>query len=69
MMDERDAEIEALKDALAFAVSVIQNYAMDIRNSEWAGVDLVAKGFCQGSIYLGAEDQIVRMRQRRMDEA
>ncbi len=64
-MSEQEAEVQALKDALAFAVSVIQNYAMDIRHSEWIGVDLVAKGFCQGRMYLGAEDQIKRMVARR----
>lgn len=62
---EMFAALRAQNEALSFAKSVIENYQMDIRNSEWVGIDLVAKGFCQGEIYLGAIDQINRMRSRQ----
>ncbi len=46
-------------DALRYAISVIESYEMDIRNSEEiCGVDLVTLGFCQGSIYTEARATI-----------
>lgn len=48
------AEVEriaALERALEHATLVIENYEMDIRNSDWTGVNLAAVGFCQGVIY------------------
>lgn len=51
----------ALNDAVRVAIIVIESYEMDIRNSEWTGVDLVAKGFCQGSIYVRARETIERI--------
>ena len=45
------ARVAALERALEHAVLVIENYEMDIRNSEWTGVNLHAVGFCQGVIY------------------
>lgn len=45
-------------EALDFAIAVIESYEMDIRNSEWTGVDLVEVGFCQGRIYKQALPRI-----------
>lgn len=58
--DER-SEVARLREALQHALSVIENYEMDIRNSDWTGVDLAAVGFCQGQIYRMARPQIRRM--------
>lgn len=53
-------EVGRLQTALNYAILVIENYQMDIRNSEWTGVDLAAAGFCQGTIYRYALDAIAR---------
>lgn len=42
---------DQLTAALKVAIGIIESYQMDIRNSEWTGVDLEAKGFCQGTVY------------------
>jgi hypothetical protein len=48
-------DIQKLIEALAHAVTIIESYEMDIRNSESViGVDLAAKGFCQGEAYKAA---------------
>lgn len=48
--------------ALRYALNVIESYEMDIRNSqEIIGHDLVADGFCQGSIYTEARATIRRI--------
>lgn len=51
-------EVAQLNAALELAVAVIESYEMDIRNSEWTGVDLVECGFCQGTIYKNAVSRI-----------
>ncbi len=55
-MNEREA---ALAQALEYAVSIIDSYAMDIRN--FVNVDLVDAGFCQGSVYTGVHEAIDRI--------
>lgn len=64
--------IAVLTDALEFAITVIRGYQMEIRNSEWVGVDLKQKGFCQGQAYATAI-QIIRekagMEMTRLDRA
>ena len=52
---------KCLEDALRYAVLIIQSYESDIRNSDWTGVDLVGRGFCQGDIYRGALKMIERL--------
>jgi len=52
-----------LREALDYAIRIIENYEIDIRNSEWVGVDLVDKGFCQGSIYEKAIEDIKKILQ------
>lgn len=48
-------DIEELRKALRYAIGIIENYQLDIRDSRRrVGVDLLAKGFCQGVIYLEA---------------
>lgn len=61
MGEEKSVREQRLEMALGFASLVISGYAMDIRNSEWTGVDLVAKGFCQGRIYREAPQTIERI--------
>lgn len=51
---------ESLSSALVYAIKIIESYQRDIRNSEWTGVDLVEKGFCQGSIYKEAVGDTLR---------
>ena len=49
--------------ALAYAVTVIQNYEADVRAGAWTGVNLVAAGFCQGEVYkeaLATIDKLAR---------
>ncbi len=58
MTDELAQRIVRLETALQYAIRVIESYQLDIRNSEWVGVDLVAKGFCQGSIYRDAVEEL-----------
>lgn len=51
---------ERLAAALRLALSVIESYQLDIRNAkETIGVDLVGKGFCQGTVYKEAEADIM----------
>jgi hypothetical protein len=57
-LDKNDPIVHALKHAL----KIIESYEMDIRNSqEIVNVDLVKLGFCQGSIYLTAQNTIRRI--------
>jgi len=45
--------------ALKHATSIIESYELDIRNSEEViDINLVDKGFCQGSIYKNALENI-----------
>lgn len=53
-------QIEKLKIGLKYALLIIQSYEMDIRNSDWIGVDLIEKGFCQGKIYKEARKDVLR---------
>lgn len=49
------AELQATKLALKFATRIIKSYQSEICNSkEFLDIDLVEKGFCQGSIYTEA---------------
>lgn len=53
----REQLIELLENeraALRYAIRIIESYQMDIRDSEWTGLDLAAVGFCQGAIYTDA---------------
>jgi hypothetical protein len=52
--DPDNPAVQALAHGLTSALSLIGNYRADIRDSTWTGVDLVAKGFCQGSMYRDA---------------
>lgn len=65
MASIKDIEIKInanLVEALKHAVSIIESYELDIRNSkETAGVDLLELGFCQGSIYKTAVEDINKM--------
>ena len=52
-------EIVRLAEALGYAVSIIESYEMDIRNAkDIIGIDLIEKGFCQGTIYKNAIKKI-----------
>lgn len=57
----------ALLAALEYAIDIIEAYQMDIRNSEWTGVDLEEKGFCQGRIYLRAIERIRALAEQSSD--
>ncbi len=57
MINENDPIVQALNHAIA----VIESYQMDIRNSEWTGVNLRKRGFCQGSIYMNAIGDILNV--------
>jgi len=46
--------VEELQDTLEYALSVIENYAMDIHQRK----DLLDEGFCQGSMYRRAPKRI-----------
>jgi hypothetical protein len=53
-VDEAVAQgnVEGLRRALRFAAELLLSYRADLRNSaEHVGVDLAARGFCQGTIY------------------
>lgn len=47
--------------ALEHAKLIIENYEMDIKNSDWVGINLEAKGFCQGSAYKNALSVIEKL--------
>lgn len=57
MATAKDIEVEVevntnLVEALKHAINIIESYELDIRNSkEVIGIDLIEKGFCQGTIY------------------
>ena len=57
-MTQREA---VLAQALEYAVSIIDSYALDIRNCEFVDLDLVDAGFCQGSVYTEAHEAIDRI--------
>lgn len=59
-MTERE---EVLENALRYALGIIEAYQCDIRNPQYAGVevDLVNRGFCQGVIYRDAVPKIKRV--------
>lgn len=69
LMTERDearaaltasqAREAGLRNALGYAISIIESYQLDIQDSQkLVGVDLAALGFCQGTIYREAIDDI-----------
>jgi len=64
MINEDDPVIKALNHAIA----VIESYQLDIRNSEWTGVNLREKGFCQGTIYRYAISDILNTANIAMDD-
>jgi len=49
-----------LQKALEHAIAIIESYQSDIEDPQTCGVDfdLVAAGFCQGRMYLGAVERI-----------
>ena len=48
--------------ALTYAKRIIESYELDLRHShERVGVDLVAQGFCQGTVYREALSTIHRL--------
>lgn len=58
-------DIDKMRFAFRCAMNVINNYHMDIKNTNgddpnlnFVGVDLAEKGFCQGSIYLDVHSMI-----------
>jgi alpha-L-fucosidase len=51
-------ETTRLNEALKYAIKIIENYQLDIRNYKWVGVNLIEKGFCQGEIYRTALETI-----------
>jgi hypothetical protein len=51
---------EAAQAAYKYAIKVIENYQLDIRLK----TRLVNAGFCQGSIYLEAKQDILRIASR-----
>jgi hypothetical protein len=59
-MTEHDPTIAHLLAALQYALGIIENYEMDIRDSAWTGVNLQERGFCQGVIYRDAVRDILR---------
>ena len=45
----------SVEKALNFAIAIIENYELDIKNSRAEfGIDLVKRGFCQGVVYKNA---------------
>jgi hypothetical protein len=64
--------IENVKDALHYAIDIINSYEIDIRNSNWiieqypeeATINLVELGFCQGSIYKTVYTTMVNILQK-----
>ena len=52
-----------LQKALEHAIAIIENYQRDIQYPQDSGYDfdLVAAGFCQGSMYLGAVERIKKV--------
>ena len=56
--DETSRIIE-LERKLTEALALIEQYQLDIRNAESTiGLDLMAKGFCQGSYYKNASKRL-----------
>jgi hypothetical protein len=62
-MTDLEKENERLKDALELAILVIENYQMDISNYSFmdSGETLESIGFCQGSIYKNAIQNIKKI--------
>ena len=57
-----------LVEVLNYAIRIIKNYELDIRNSEEViGIDLVKKGFCQGIIYKDALKVIEQKKEEKMN--
>ena len=59
-------KIDNLERALRYAKRIIEAYQFEIKTSVSregidVGVDLKAKGFCQGTIFLNAIDDIERL--------
>lgn len=53
-----DRKLDTPLDALEAAYELLECYRSDIRNSQWTGVDLLKKGFCQGHVYNEANRRI-----------
>lgn len=58
MMADQEQEVDRLREALEYAIFIMESYQMDIRNSWHLGVDLTQGGFCQGDIYQRAIEDI-----------
>ena len=54
----KQAAADRLHEALDYAISIIESYQTDIRNSSRFGVDLAQLGFCQGEVYQKAIEDI-----------
>jgi len=63
---ERDRREESLQKALDYAVSIIENYEMDIRRS--INMGNIRVGFCQGSVYKNAVNKIQELREEKHKE-
>lgn len=51
------------KNALEYAIQIIESYEMDIRN--WNKGSLLNEGFCQGKIYKNALNSIQKRRENK----
>ena len=58
-----EEEMTALKEALSYAIRVIESYQMDVRNIGEHTVDMLVSGeFCNDTVYTTAIETIRRMR-------
>ena len=56
----------SIETALKYAISIIENYKLDLMNSkEMLGIDLVKKGFCQGDVYKEALKDIEKIKKEK----
>lgn len=56
----------SIETALNYAISIIRNYELDIKNSkEDFNIDLVKMGFCQGTVYENAIRDIKREKKEK----
>lgn len=60
--------LKNLEEALDYAISIIENYQMDIRSSKETmpslGINLAEKGFCQGKVYKEAIEDINKIKNK-----
>lgn len=59
------AQKKNMEEALDYAISIIESYEMDIRNSyNVIGINIKEKGFCQGRTYKNALRRIDALRKK-----